>query len=102
MTREENVFHEFLTQDRGCVRYGIHTNMAAVLGEGTITLQIESGRTLKVTGVLFVPRSSHSILSVAALEGQGYEIGFYGQEVHVFSIRGEAPGVLVMIGIGEG
>jgi hypothetical protein len=58
--------------------------MAAVKGEGTVTLEIESSRTLRVTGVLFVPGMRVNVLSVAALEDQGYGVEFYGRGVHMF------------------
>jgi hypothetical protein len=57
-TGEEDAFQEFSTQARGFVRCGIHSNMAIIEEEGTVTLQIESGRTLRVIGVLFVPGMS--------------------------------------------
>jgi hypothetical protein len=70
------------------VRCGIHPNMAIVTGEGTMTLQTESGRTLRVTRVLFVLGMRVNVLSVAALEDQGYGVGYYGREVHIFSTWG--------------
>jgi hypothetical protein len=38
MTGEEDAFQEFSAQARGFVRCGIHTNMAIVRVEGTMTL----------------------------------------------------------------
>jgi hypothetical protein len=102
MTGEEDAFQEFSTQARGFVRCGIHTSMAIVKGEGTVTLQIESGKNLRVTGVLSVPRMRVNVLSATTLEDQGYGVEFYGREVHIFSTWGVAPGVPVMISHSEG
>jgi hypothetical protein len=44
MTREEDAFQEFSAQASGFMRCGIHISMATVRGEGTVILQIESGR----------------------------------------------------------
>jgi hypothetical protein len=101
VTGEEDAFQEFSSQAGGFVRCEIHTRMAAVGGEGTVTLQIESGRTLRATRVLFVPGMRVSVLSVVALENQGYGVVFYGHGVHIFSTWGEAPGVPVMISHSE-
>jgi hypothetical protein len=102
MFGEEDAFREFLSQARGFVRCGIHTNMATVRGEGTMTLQIELGRTLRVTGVLFVLGMRVSVLSAATLEDQGYGVEFYGHVVHIFSTWREVLGVPVMINHSEG
>jgi hypothetical protein len=38
MTGEEDVFQEFSAQDRGFVRCVIHTSIATIRGERTMTL----------------------------------------------------------------
>jgi hypothetical protein len=50
MTGERLALTEFTTQDIGFVRCGVHSSMVAVRGEGMVSLQIESGRILRVPG----------------------------------------------------
>jgi hypothetical protein len=66
-----------------------------------VSLQIESGRILRVPGVLYIPGMRVSVLSISALEYQGYGVSFFGCSVHIRSIRGQALGPPVMIGINE-
>jgi hypothetical protein len=101
MTGERDAFQEFSARDMGYVRCGVHSSMVAVRGEGMVSLQIESGRTLRVPGVLYVPSMRVSVLSISALEYQGYGVSFLGCGVHIRSVRGQVPGPPVMIGISE-
>jgi hypothetical protein len=54
-----------------------------------------------VLGVLYVPSLRISVLSISALEYQGYGVSFLGCGVHIRSVRGQVPGPPVMIGISE-
>ena len=42
-----------------------------------------------------------SVLSISALEHQGYGTSFFGYGVHIRSVKSQAPGPPVMIGISE-
>jgi hypothetical protein len=91
MTGERLVLQEFTTQDSCFVICGVHSSLVAVRGQGVVSLQIESGRILRVPGVLYVPGMRVSILSISALEHQGYGVSFFGCGVHICSVRGQAP-----------
>jgi hypothetical protein len=54
-----------------------------------------------VPRVLYVPGMRVSILSILALEYQGYSVSFFGFGVHIHFVRGQAPGPPMMIGISE-
>jgi hypothetical protein len=99
MTGERLALQEFTTQDSGFVKCGVHSSMVAIQGKGTISLQIESGRILRVPEVLYVPSMRVSVLSISALEHQGYGVSFFGCGVHIRSVRNQTPGPPVMIGI---
>jgi len=101
MAGERDAFQEFSAQDMGYVRCGVHSSMAAVRGEGTVSLHIESSRTLRVPGVLYVPSMRVSVLSISALEFQGYDVSFLHCDVHIRFVRGQVPEPPVMIGISE-
>jgi hypothetical protein len=75
--------------------------MVAVRRKGVVSLQIESCRILRVIGVLYVPSMRVSVLSISALEYQGYGVSFFDCGVHIRSVRGQALGPPVMIGISE-
>jgi hypothetical protein len=66
-----------------------------------VSLQIESGRTLRMSEVLYVPSMRVSVLSISTLEYQGYGVDFLGCGVHIRSVRGQVPGPPVMINIRE-
>jgi hypothetical protein len=99
MTGERLALQEFTAQDSGFVKCGVHSSMVAIQGKGTISLQIESGKILRVPGVLYVPSMRVSVLSISALEHQGYGVSFFGCGVHIRSVRNQTPGPPMMIGI---
>jgi hypothetical protein len=101
MTGERLALQEFRAQDSGFVKCGVHSSMVAIQGKGTISLQIELGRILRVPGVLYVPSMRVSVLSISALEHQGYGVNFFGNGVHIRSVRNQTPGPPMMIGISE-
>ena len=86
MAGERDAFQKFSAQDMGYVRCGVHSSMAAVRGEGTVSLHIESSRTLRVPGVLYVPGMRVSVPSISALEDQRYGVSFFGCGVHIRSV----------------
>ena len=88
MTEERDAFQEFSSRDMGYVRCGVHSNMVVVQGEGMMSLQIESGMTLRVPGVLYVPSMRVSVLLISALEDQGYGVNFLSYGEHIRSVRG--------------
>jgi hypothetical protein len=79
----------------------VHPSLVATRGVGTISLQIGSGRTLKVQRVLYVPSMRVSVLSISTLEDQCYGVNFIGRGVYIRSLRGQELGPRVMIGISE-
>jgi hypothetical protein len=57
------------------VKSGMHT-MHAVKGVGCVRFQLESGISLEVAGVMYVPRLKVNLLSISALEDMGYSVTF--------------------------
>jgi hypothetical protein len=56
----------------------------AVKGVGTITLQLESGKSLHMRDVLFVPGLRKNLLSISTLEDRGYRVAFVDGQVLVW------------------
>ena len=50
--------------------------MHVVEGVGKVIFQLESGGSLEVVGVMHVPEIKVNLLSVSALEDEGYEVMF--------------------------
>lgn len=53
----------------------------SVKGVGTSTLQLNSGISIQLTDVLFVPRIKRNLVSISALEDKGYRIAFMDGKV---------------------
>jgi hypothetical protein len=70
-------------------------------GKGAVSLQLESGRIFRIPEVLYVPCMRINLLSISALEHQGYGASFFGCSVHIRSVKSQEPGPPVMIGISE-
>jgi hypothetical protein len=66
-----------------------------------VSLQIKSGRILRLSWVLYIPGIRVSVLSISSLEYQGYDVSVFGCDVHIRSVRGQASRPPVMIGISE-
>jgi hypothetical protein len=77
MTGERHALQEFTTQDSSFAKCGVHSSMVAIQGKGVVSLQIKSGRILRVPGVLYVPDMRISVLSISALEHQGDGVSFF-------------------------
>jgi hypothetical protein len=58
--------------------------MHAVKGVGCVRFQLESGGSLEVAKVLFVLEMKVSLLSVSALEDEGYGVVFYPGHVLIY------------------
>jgi hypothetical protein len=70
------VFESFTESDSEMhVELGMGTKHA-VKGSGTISFQLESGGTLRVTNVLWVPELKRSVISVSVIEKKGFDVAF--------------------------
>jgi trimethylamine:corrinoid methyltransferase-like protein len=78
---------------------GMHT-MLAVKGVGCVRFQLESGVSLEVAGVMYVP--GLKLLSVSALEDMGYAIMFEDGQVLIRSEGADISDAVVRLGIREG
>jgi hypothetical protein len=62
-----------------CVELGTRAKHS-VRGSGTVSFRLDSGETLRVSNVLWVPELRRSVLSVSEIERKGYHVMFrYGQ-----------------------
>jgi hypothetical protein len=77
----------------------MHT-MHAVKGVGCVRFQLESGVSLEVAGVMYVP--GLKLLSVSALEDMGYAVMFEDGQVLIRSEGADTQDATVRLGIREG
>jgi hypothetical protein len=83
------------------VRCGAST-MHAVNGVGCVRFQLESGGSLEVAEVLFVPEQKVNFLSVSALEDLGYTVMFEDGHVLLCLEGADTQDAAVRLGIREG
>jgi hypothetical protein len=81
------------------VKSGART-MHAVKGVGCVRFQLESGGSLEVAGVIYVP--GLKLLSVSTLEDMGYAVMFEGGQVLIRSEGADTQDATVRLGIREG
>ena len=79
---------------------GAHT-MHAVKGVGCVRFQLESGVSLEVDGVMYVPELRVNLLSVSALADMGYTVMFMDGQV-LLCAEGAALDATVRLGIRQG
>jgi hypothetical protein len=72
--------------------------MHAVKGVGCVRFQLESGGSLEVDEVMFVPELRVNLLSVSALEDKGYAVMFEDGQVLIRS-EGATLDATVRLGI---
>jgi hypothetical protein len=82
------------------VELGTHAK-CGVEGVGTVRFQLESGGSLEVVDVLYVPELRRNLLSVSALEDKGYAVLFQNGQVFMHS-EGASPDTTINIGVREG
>jgi hypothetical protein len=78
------------------------STMNAVKGVGCVRFQLESGCSLEVAKVLFVPELKVSLLSVSALEDMGYAVMFEDGQVLIRSEGANTQDAAMRLGIREG
>jgi hypothetical protein len=76
--------------------------MHAVKGVGCVRFQLESGGSLEVVGVMYVPELKVNLLSVAALEDMGYAVMFEDGQVLIRAEGADTQDAAVRLGIREG
>jgi hypothetical protein len=81
------------------VKSGVRT-MHAVKGVGCVRFQLESGGSLEVAGVIYVP--GMKLLSVSSLEDMGYAVMFEGGQVLIRSEGEDTQDATMRLGIREG
>jgi hypothetical protein len=75
--------------------------MHAVKGVGCVRFQLESGGSLEVDEVMYVPELRVNLLSVSALEDKGYAVMFKDGQVLIRS-EGASLDATVRLGIRKG
>jgi hypothetical protein len=102
MTGMRSVFLSVSKKDSYCyVKSGMHT-MHAVKGVGCVRVQLESGVSLEVAGVMYVLGLKVNLLSVSTLEHMGYAVTFEDGQVLISSVRVDTQDAVVRLGIREG
>jgi hypothetical protein len=74
--------------------------MHAVMGVGWVKFQLESGGSIEVAEVIYVP--GLKLLSVLALENMGYAVMFEDGQVLIRSKGTDTQDAIVRLGIREG
>jgi hypothetical protein len=82
------------------VKNGAST-MHAVKGVGCVRFQLESGGSLEVAKMLFVPEMKVNLLSVSTLEDMGYVVMFEDGQVLIWSEGADTQDAIVRLGIRE-
>jgi hypothetical protein len=82
------------------VQSGVHT-MHAVKGVGCVKFQLESGVSLEVDGVMYVPELRVNLLFVSTLADMGYTVMFVDGQV-LLCAEGAALDATVRLGIRQG
>jgi hypothetical protein len=100
MTGAREVFESFTKSDSDLyVELGMGTKHV-VQGCGTVSFQMESSGILQVTNVLWVPELRRSVLSILAIDKNGYEVLF--QDGHaLIMLRGSSSDKAVVFGVRE-
>jgi hypothetical protein len=101
MTRTRVMFLSITDIDSDMhVDSGVNTTHA-VEGVGWVRFQLESGGYLEVARVLLVPELRTNLLSVSALEDDGYAVLFCNGRVVIY-LLGESPDATQVLGIRDG
>ena len=102
MTRECDLFQPpRLVSTIFLVRCEIHIE-EVIRREGSIVIELESGWTLAFHHVLYFPHLRVNVLSVSALEDQGYIVEFGGHLVQLWPKGAMYVDVSIILGIKEG
>jgi hypothetical protein len=100
MMRMRSMFLSVSEKDSDCYAdCGIHT-MHTVKGVGCVKFQLESGVSLEVAGVMYVP--GLKLLLVSALEDMGYAVTFEDGQVLIRSEGADTQDATMRLGIREG
>jgi hypothetical protein len=98
MTGMRSVFLSLSETDSDCF-VGIGTGpQLAVKGVGSVRFQLESGGFLEVAGVLYIPEMTINLLSVSALEIDGFGVAFYCGRVLLYP-EGATPDTTMLLGV---
>jgi hypothetical protein len=93
-----SVFLSLSEIDSDCfVDSGVDSQLA-VKGVGSVRFQLESGGFLEVAEVLFIPEMTVNLLSVSALEIDGFGVAFYCGWVFLYP-EGATPDTTVLLGV---
>jgi hypothetical protein len=101
MTGMRSMFLSVLEKDSNCyVKSGMHT-MHVMKRVGCVTFQLESGVSLEVAGVMYVPRLKVNFFSISSLEDMGYAVTFEDGQVLIHSEGADTQDATVRLGIRE-
>jgi hypothetical protein len=95
---DEVVFLSLSEIDSECfVDSGVDSQLA-LKGVGSVRFQLESGGFLEVAEVLFIPEMTINLLSVSALEIDGFGVAFYYGRVFLY-LEGATPDTTILLGV---
>jgi hypothetical protein len=75
--------------------------MHAMKGVGRVRFQLDSGGSLEVEELLFVPELKVILLSISALEDEGYGVMFQHGHVHIY-LEGATLDAATVLGVRQG
>ena len=101
MTGIRAVFRELTDHDRVILTEDGYAGTHAVEGVGKVIFQLESGGYLEVGDVLFVPELKRNLVSVSALEDDGYAVLHVSGHVYIYPVSG-GLGAASLLGIRDG
>jgi hypothetical protein len=84
MTGMRSVFLSFSETDSNCVVDSGIDSQLVVKGVGSVRFHLESGGFLEVVGLLYISKLSINLLSVSALEVDGFGVPFYYGRVFLY------------------
>jgi hypothetical protein len=92
------VFESFMDSDSDLY---VELGMGIVVqGYGIVSFKMDSGGTLRVTNVLWVPKLRRSVLSILEIEKNGYDVLFQDEQVMIMP-RGYSSEKVVVFGLRE-
>jgi hypothetical protein len=102
MTGMRSTFLSVPEKDSECHANCGTSTMHAVKGVGCVRFQLESGVSLEVAGVMYVPGLKVNLLSVSSLEDMGYVVTLEDGQVLIRSKGADTQDATVRLGIREG
>jgi hypothetical protein len=100
MIGAQEVFKSFTESDSEMhVEFGMGT-MHALKGFGIVSFQMESGGTMRVHYVLWVPELKRSVISISMIEKKGFDVAFQDGKALIMPI-GSSSDKAIVFGVRE-